>query len=166
MNKYNQILNQDNEWVDGEPTVDGERYRQVLDFGGEGKQGYIEMTYSSLQEPTVIELTDIVVTSENAQLGAGSIWWLPQGEPFALTANVALPDTQMMIIIERVANGSTVIDDMRVKASIVDGVVTINAALANSGNYQITAERLNQGLETIGAPFRLAFDKVEFDAYA
>ena len=165
MNTYNQILNENNEWIDGEPTKEGERYRQVLDFSGE-KKGYVEETFSTLQEPAIIALTDFVVTSDNALLGAGNIWWLPQGEPFTLTANIGLPDTQMMIIIERVANGSTVIDDMRVKASIVGGVVTINAALAHSGNYQITAERLNKGLETIGAPFRLAFDKVEFDAYA
>ena len=165
MNTYNQILDENNEWVNGEPTTEGERYREVLDFGGE-KKGYVETTYSTQQEPAIIELTDVAVTSENAQLGAGNIWWLPQGEPFTLTANIALPDTQMMIIIERVANGSTVIDDMRVKASIANGVVTINAALAHSGNYQITPERLNQGLETIGAPFRLMFDKVEFDAYA
>lgn len=113
----------------------------------------------------VIELTNIAVASANAELGAGNIWWLPQGEQFTLTANVSLPDANMMIIIERVASGSTVIDDVRVKATIENGVVTINAAFAQSGNYQITAERLNAGLDIIGAGFNLVFDKIEFDAY-
>ena len=112
-----------------------------------------------------IELTNVQVSSASAELGAGNIWWIPQGEQFTLTANVALPDANMMIIIERLANGSTVIDDIRVKASIASGVVTINAAFSQSGNYQITAERLNAGLDTIGAGFKLAFEKIEFDAY-
>lgn len=116
-------------------------------------------------EPILIKLTDITVTGEHVSLGNGGIWWIPQNEQFELTANVALPDSSMMIIIERVANGTHVIDDIRVKAQIIDGVVTINGVFSQSGNYQITAERLNAGLEIIEAPFRLAFDKVEFDAY-
>lgn len=115
--------------------------------------------------PNILELTNIVVQGDHVTLGNGGIWWIPQNERFELTANVALPDTEMMIIIERVANGSNVIDDIRVKAQIIDGVVTINGVFSQSGNYQITAERLNAGLEIIEAPFRLAFDKVEFDAY-
>ena len=164
MQQYNQILDENNEWINGEPTEDGERYRKVLDFGGD-KFGYEETTFNIITETPTIELTNVQVTSTSAELGSGNIWWLPQNEPFTLTANVALPDANMMIIVERVANGSIVIDDMRVKATIANGVVTINAAFAQSGNYQITAERLNAGLDTIGAGFNLAFDKIEFDAY-
>ena len=72
---------------------------------------------------------------------------------------------EMMIIIECVVNGSDVIDDLRAKASIVDGLITITSKFVQSGNYQITSERLNAGLEAVNAPFRLAFNKVEFDAY-
>lgn len=164
MQQYNQILDENNEWINGEPTQNGQRYRAVFDFGND-KLGYEEKTFSIAESTPTIELTNVQVASASAELGAGDIWWLPQGEPFTLTANVALPDANMMIIIERVANGSTVIDDVRVKATIANGVVTINAAFAQSGNYQITAERLNAGLDTIGAGFNLAFDKIEFDAY-
>ena len=117
------------------------------------------------QAPAVVTLTNVNVTGEHVVLGSGDIWWLPKNSPFTLTANAQLPNAQMMIIVERVINGSTVIDDMRVKATIANGVVTINAAFAQSGKYQITAERLNAGLDTIGAGFNLAFDKIEFDAY-
>ena len=117
------------------------------------------------QPPQVIELTNVSVTGEHVTLGAGSIWWLPINEGFTLTANAQLPDMEMMIIIERVVNGSDVIDDLRAKASIVDGLITITSKFVQSGNYQITSERLNAGLEAVNAPFRLAFNKVEFDAY-
>tara|TARA_Y100000782_G_C10131025_1_gene242904 strand:+ start:487 stop:1023 length:537 start_codon:yes stop_codon:yes gene_type:complete len=112
-----------------------------------------------------IELTNVNVTGEHVVLGAGNIWWLPINEQFTLTANAQLEDMEMMIIIERVVNGSDVIEDLRAKASIADGLITINTKFVQSGNYQITSERLNAGLEAVDAPFRLSFDKVEFDAY-
>lgn len=126
---------------------------------------YITSLDTSPAGPSVIKLTNITVTGEHVSLGNGGIWWIPQSERFELTANVELPDSDMMIIIERVANGTHVIDDIRVKAQIIDGIVTIKGVFSQSGNYQITAERLNAGLDIIEAPFRLAFDKVEFDAY-
>ena len=58
-----------------------------------------------------IELTNVNVTGEHVVLGAGNIWWLPINEQFTLTANAQLEDMEMMIIIERVVNGSDVIED-------------------------------------------------------
>lgn len=124
-----------------------------------------EMGYKPNSKHPFVQLTDVTVTGENVMLGGGSIWWLPKNSTFTLTANAQLPDSEMMVIIERVINGGTVIDDLRVKATIVGGVITVNGEFAMSGNYQITSDRLNKGLETIGASFRLAFDKVEFDAH-
>ncbi len=117
------------------------------------------------QAPVVVSLTNVNVTGEHVVLGSGDIWWLPKNSPFTLTANAQLPNAQMMIIVERVINGGVVVDDLRIKASIENGIITVNGLFAMSGNYQITSDRLNKGLETIGAPFRLAFEKVEFDAH-
>lgn len=117
------------------------------------------------QAPAVVTLTNVNVTGEHVVLGSGDIWWLPKNSPFTLTANAQLPNAQMMIIAERVINGGVVVDDLRIKASIENGIITVNGLFAMSGNYQITSDRLNKGLETIDAPFRLAFDKVEFDAH-
>ncbi len=117
------------------------------------------------QQAPVVALTNVSVTGQHVVLGIGDIWWLPKNSSFTITANAALADMDMMIIIERVISGGIVIDDLRIKANIENGVITVNGLFAMSGNYQITSERLNKGLETIGAPFRLAFDKVEFDAH-
>ncbi|QLE09579.1 hypothetical protein HYD28_11780 [Pseudoalteromonas shioyasakiensis] len=113
----------------------------------------------------VIELSSPTITGEGVSLGNGGIWWVKQNTQFTLVASAQLPDSEMMLVVERVINGSTVVDDIRVKASIVNGLITMDAQFEQSGNYQITAQRLNAGLEIIEAPFRLAFDKVEFDAY-
>ena len=139
--------------------------KSTLKIGDVYAKELAEMGYKPNSKHPFVQLTDVTVTGENVMLGGGGIWWLPKNSTFTLTANAQLPDSEMMVIIERVINGGTVIDDLRVKATIVGGVITVNGRFAMSGNYQITSERLNKGLETIGAPFRLAFGKVEFDAH-
>ncbi|WP_157592823.1 hypothetical protein [Pseudoalteromonas citrea] len=112
-----------------------------------------------------IDLKNTTVASPNAQL-IGNIWWLPKDESFTITANAeGLPDGGLMVMVERVINATQPVDDIRFVANIKDGVVTMQGKFEQSGNYIITAERLNAGLERIGAPFRLAFDTLEFDAY-
>ena len=115
-------------------------------------------------EVTKLSLTNVAVTSASARK-VGDIWWMPENEVFTLTADVALPDSELMIMSERVINGDTVVDDMRFIANIANGQVTINGTFKTSGNYQITAERLNSGLARIGMPLELIFNKIEFDVY-
>lgn len=139
--------------------------KSALKIGDVYVKELAEMGYKPNSKHPFLQLTDITVTGENVTLGGGGIWWLPKNSLFTLTANAQLPDAEMMIIVERVIDGSTVVDDLRIKATITGGVITVTGQFAMSGNYIITAERLNQGLEIIGAPFRLSFDKVEFDAH-
>ncbi|MBE0367636.1 hypothetical protein [Pseudoalteromonas aurantia] len=114
--------------------------------------------------PSIV-LTKTTITSPNAKL-IGNIWWLPKDEPFTITANATgLPDGGLMVMVERVINATQPVDDIRFVANIKDGIVTMQGKFEQSGNYIITAKRLNAGLERIEAPFRLAFDTLEFDAY-
>lgn len=153
-------------------AIDGEQYLYADYIGSKQlvSDYNVEDYLTSVEEakpkaPAVVTLTNVNVTGEHVVLGSGDIWWLPKNSPFTLTANAQLPNAQMMIIVERVINGGVVVDDLRIKASIENGIITVNGLFAMSGNYQITSDRLNKGLETIDAPFRLAFEKVEFDAH-
>tara|TARA_Y100000034_G_scaffold122881_1_gene168900 strand:+ start:3102 stop:3650 length:549 start_codon:yes stop_codon:yes gene_type:complete len=114
-----------------------------------------------------VPLPVLQVTNVNVSSGmlVGSIHWVPIGAVWVLTANVALPDSQMMIMVERIVDASTPVDDVRFIANISEGILTINGVFEKSGNYVISAERLNRGLSRIGALFRLEFESVEFDAY-
>ncbi|MBD1582806.1 hypothetical protein [Pseudoalteromonas sp. S16_S37] len=119
---------------------------------------------SNQQLPT-ITLSNVSVGSTNARL-IGKIWWVPQYEQFTITAQAeGLPNGGLMVMVERVINASTPVDDVRFQALIKDGQVTMTGKFELSGNYIITANRLNAGLERIGAPFRLSFETMEFDAY-
>ncbi|OHU87823.1 MULTISPECIES: hypothetical protein [Pseudoalteromonas] len=121
--------------------------------------------YNPQPKNLVVTLSNVTVECGQAAL-VGNIWWLPKGERFILRANVSeLADTQLMVMVERVINAEQPIDDIRFVAEIVDGVFTMQGCFELSGNYLITPSRLNAGLERIGAPFRLAFSALEFDAY-
>lgn len=164
----NQILDENNDWIDGEPTIEGQKFRNKIDVGN-SNFGYEETAYSVPQasKPT-FSLTNVSVVAEGAKK-VGEIWWLPTNTIFTLTANVSLEDLEMMVIVEQVVrldDGSyNVVNDKRIPASIIGGVVTVKGQFKNDGNYRITAERLNLGLNEVKAPFNLSFDLIEFDAY-
>lgn len=110
----------------------------------------------------VLPVTNIVITAATL---VGDIWWVEVNTPWTITANISLPDVDMMIVLERIVDGVSAIDDVRFVASVVSGGITINGMFSQSGNYSISAERLNKGLKRIGENFRLTFDAVEFDAH-
>ena len=149
--------------------IDGSSYLYADYVGNKNVTSDYDVDSYELTEnkaPTSIALSDVNVSGDAVVLGNGGIWWVAQNTPYTITAKAkGMPDGEMMIIIERIIQGGTVVQDIRAKASIVSEHITINSLFEASGNYQITAERLNQGLATIGAPFRLAFEKVEFDVY-
>lgn len=111
----------------------------------------------------VVTLENITVTSETINK-QGEIYWIKAGESFTFTAEMQLPDSSLVLMIEKVVQQTTVVNDHRVEVTIKNGVGTFTAALPESGNWIITPERVNSGLEQIGAPFRVAFERVEFDA--
>lgn len=110
----------------------------------------------------VLPLTGISIA--NAQL-VGSIYWIPENTVMVASGNIALPDGQYMIMVERVIDSSKVVDDARFVATVAGGVMTMNVVFQSTGNYKFSAERLNRGLDRIGAGVHLAFDDIEFDVY-
>jgi hypothetical protein len=150
-----------NKWINATPA-NNERVREQASSGAIVEYTYIDRSISS---ELIIQLSNTTVTSSNAKK-IGAIWWLPKDEPFTITANAeGLPDSELMVMVERVINATQPVDDIRFVATIQNGQITMQGKFEQSGNYIITAERLNTGLERIGAPFRLAFETLEFDAY-
>ncbi|NOU49513.1 hypothetical protein HG263_02985 [Pseudoalteromonas sp. JBTF-M23] len=135
-----------------------------------------DIQQASEQAPLAqLALTDVTVTGEAARL-VGDIHWVKVGTEFTLTADLqaadeeaplpdSLNDTELMLMCERVVDGQLPVDDMRYIATIKDAKVLLSGQFVNSGNYTISAARVNRGLARIGADFRLEFETVEFDAY-
>jgi hypothetical protein len=132
----------------------------------EGKEAFFDKLTEGwvYKDPSVatIPVTNVVVSGANK---VGDIWWVQVGSTWTLTADVTLPNGQMMVMLERIVDGLQPVDDVRFIASITSGKLTISGKFDQSGNYTISKERLNRGLERIKAPFRLDFALVEFDAY-
>ncbi len=123
----------------------------------------IKMDHEAVQETkSQVRLTNIDV---NASL-VGSVYWIEKNAPFVATADCLLPNGELMVMFEQVIDSKTVVNDTRFKAVVVDGVISISGSFDTTGNWMLTAERVNRGLDRIGAQFHLSFDPIEFDVYA
>lgn len=132
-----------------------------LMFIDEPLRGYRAKPVAVTPKPS-IDILNIQIPA--AELN-GAIYWVKKDEPVIVTANCALPDGELMVMVEKVIDGSITVDDFRVKAVIATGIMTMSFAFDTSGNYIFRKTRLNEGLDRIGAPFNLNFDDVEFDVY-
>lgn len=111
----------------------------------------------------VAPLSNLVIDSPANKVG--DIYWLQRDTDAVVTADLALPDGEYMIMAERVANATNVIDDVRFVATILNGKFTMTVHFPITGNYLLTAKRMNEGLDRINSPVHLSFDDVEFDIY-
>jgi hypothetical protein len=150
-----------NAWVniDGKPDV-GEWVNKEVASGVWQEQRYFEGMAVSLKP--IVEITNISIPAANLN---GSIYWIAKNTPLVITADCPLPDGELMVMVERVIDGSKTVDDIRTKTVILNGVMTMNFTFEASGNYIFRESRLNEGLDRIGAAFNLSFDDVEFDVY-
>ena len=157
----------------GYPPINGDTVRITYPNGN-----IEEKLYSSadgLTDPEVLPLVSasnvLLKVNGFAKQAVGDIYWLNQSVGFELTADLDIPTelgelaTDMIIMAERVVDGFTPVDDHRFLGNINGGQLTISSqsGFGETGNYLILAARLNRGLERIGAPFRVAFDPIEFD---
>ena len=96
----------------------------------------------------------------------GTIWKIGTKQVATLTANTLIPAGQFTAIVERVVRGQ-VVEDLRFDAQIIQGETVNQLVLPlyfeSSGNFQISAERLNQGLDEVELPFHVSFEKVDID---
>ena len=124
-----------------------------------------------------LNISDINITNSNK---VGSIYWIEKGVAFEITAEcpkstILITDdnenpilTNMIVMAERVINGSQVVDDARFIASVGNGSLSITATFDVSGNYIISQKRINEGLQRIGAPWVVSIEgeSIEFDVYS
>lgn len=123
-------------------------------------------------ELPVVTLADVKINNSTYSPG---IYKVTEQAVFEITAEMhpsvhelVIPTGEMVTIVEKMLRGKPV-DELRFDAQITaaDGEnpakLSVRMKLP-TGNYLISAGRLNEGLKTIGAPFRLAFDPVDIDS--
>lgn len=112
----------------------------------------------------VLQIQNIAIS--NGRLDDAGIWNVKTKTVLELTATTMLPAGEFTAIIQKVVNKQP-IDDIRYDAVItVEGpqsLLSLPLYFEESGNYTITAERLNQGLAEINRPFRVAFPTVDIN---
>ena len=163
----NQIL-VNGEWVDGELSINGERYRVKIPVGQ--TFGYQEQIYSIEAETVLIDVTSIIVKINDvvADLFAG-MYYANVGDTLNIVGNLTIggviqdaityPITLKMPLI-RHANGIPTNDEVYINVTLVSGVLTINGSIPRSGDWKISTTRNNTALKVIGAPFQLVADDI------
>ena len=116
-------------------------------------------------EYPIIPVANIVVAGQTLRR-VGNLYWVERGNQITVTADVALPNCEMMTIIDQVVNSKVVVDELRRPALIVNSKLTLIFTPEATRVHVISAERLNAGLAEIGAQFRVSLPKLEFDVYA
>ena len=96
----------------------------------------------------------------------GSIYWVPKNTIMNITADIALPDGDLMVMSESLSDATNPKDADRFVATISGGKMTMTVFFEKAGNYRFNAARINRGLDRIGAGVHLSFDDIEFDVYA
>lgn len=115
-------------------------------------------------QPPVIVIENInVFCSTGGKVG--DIYWIPTNELVVIDADIPIPDSQFMVMFELLVNSGEVVQDVRRPATISNGRLNLQVRFRVSGNYTLSSDRLNKGLEAIGAGFRLAPFKIDFDVY-
>jgi len=149
------------EWVDGDPVV-GDKYRKY-DAGG----GFIESVWVDVQSKQIIPVTNIIDSYVGFhRLGAGGIQTIQQETVCIITANVELPDNTMTImLVELGTNDEWINAKYRFDAEIESGVMTLRIKLP-IGNFLLSCDRINQGLDYVNAGFHLEFDDIQFNCIA
>lgn len=112
----------------------------------------------------VVQLSNIQVFYDNPKM-VGGIYWVPINTSVVLTADISLPDSVFMIMIEEKVNASTPVGGIRRPAEIKDGKLTLAVPFKRSGYFSIDSTRLNLGLKEIKAGFQLSNFLIEFDVF-
>lgn len=143
--------------------VAGDNIIRFLPNGGTSKEIY-QLPIEVIQPQPLMK----IVVNDPAVTGVitkGRIHIIPLNEKFTITAKVALPDEENLILIfERVIKGGQeVVGDVRSVANISAGVLTTTGSFDIKGNYVLTQRRTNEAFVNIGVPVEFVFNTIEFN---
>lgn len=147
-----------NEWVElAEKPKEGDLVREV-DANGITKKWTVQ------GDKPLFQILNISVSGHKRV--RDGIYDLPENALVTITGEIQMEDTvdPMVIMIEKLKDGVTPVDDsLRFEATINSSVFTLPIKLP-TGNFLLSAERLNKGLDNLNKGFHVAFDSIEFDS--
>lgn len=143
--------------------VAGDNIIRFLPNGGTSREVYqLPVEVLQPQPLHVVVVNDPIVSGV---ITKGKIHIIPLNEKFSITASVALPDEENLILVfERVIKGGQeVVGDVRSIANINAGVLTTVGSFDVKGNYVLTQRRTNEAFANIGVPVEFVFNTIEFN---
>lgn len=167
------ILNEDGEWVDGEPTENGQRYKVVYADGSS-----IQSIYSipPPELPTYLTANELVKVNGNPATGKASVHFAVKGDSLTITANLVDGDGNIQTQIDQTSlgyppmlmlpfvkvAGNTIVDEVYVLTTINAGVIESSGEFPTGGNWQLTQDRVNASLAEIYAEWQIKIESIQF----
>lgn len=128
------------EWVEGEPTQDGQKYRVYLNETPES--GYSELTYKvDALEPIMVTVS---LDKSQCEIGTAVNYDISFSEP------ITVPFIVPISVSDR--NGNHI---RNIGCSVTDGVATGSFTMNESGDFTVTDEAINYHHTVIERPLKL-----------
>lgn len=162
------IKNELDEWVGGVPTKSGQKYKEVFDSGL-----VVESFYYKEVETVKYEIENKVVTVAGViSPDFGGVYFASKNDSINLSMKLVggdsinltsppYPPFLMLPILKLSASGS-VINEVYLRTVIENGMITISGQFTESGNWQLTQERVNASLAEIHVKWQVTNPTITF----
>lgn len=167
------ILNEDDHWVEGEPTESGQPYKIEYENGSS-----IQSIYSipPPELPSYSTDSESVKINGNPATGKASVYFAVKGDSLTITANLVDGDGNIQTQIDQTAlghppmlmlplvkvAGNTIVDEVYVLTTINAGVIESSGEFPSGGNWQLTQDRVNASLAEIYAEWQIKIESIQF----
>lgn len=129
-------------------------------------------TMTTTPMPETPELTQVEILNQSVKSGDPLVelalkegaYWLTTDTVIVITGDIELPNSELMVMIEKQTDGVST-DDIRRPAVIEDGKLTLKVKFTKSGNYRLDPDRLSRGLQRVGKNIQLKFTPIEVEVY-
>ncbi len=176
--EYKEILNEEGDWVIGDPTNIGQVYRKVINLGN-GNKGFVQSTYggdSPYKEEDIYPLSNITVTiSQEGQkeLPKENLYQIPLKTTFKIQASIldetgtlkedmdyillGIPE-KLYLPFTKYAGGvfGQILDEVYLLTNLKKGIFIVEGDLPSSGNWILTEDRINKSLKAVGIDWKIS----------
>lgn len=166
------------QWISGEPSINGEQYREVI--GESPNNGYEYRVYIEQQNVTEhLTQNEQVTVNGNPTQGSEPVYFGMVGDSFTATCDIVNPEGALQTQLDQVTQGypsilalpvvkviagdlTKAVDEVYMNTTLVSGVLTAIGKFPTAGNWVLAKDRVNMALGEIGADWRVNIQDFSF----
>jgi len=167
------------QWVEGIPA-DGDLVREYV-FVGTSNEHYREYTYvnDAQEELTYFNANESLESGGVALTGLGNVYYTDANTQVTISADIVDSDGVVQSQIDQTLLGlppllklpvnkyiggasGQIVDEVYFNATLSSGVLTATGIIPSSGDWKLTAERLNKSIQALGQSWQIDRQDITF----